>query len=251
MPRQQQGSGQLGESKTLANGAVGQYTLNATGKKVFRIVSGATDGMVAARAGRGAGRPAVSQAAAQKAFDAYYKRTRKVSRGPRKGQPVYKSPRGRKAARTYDLGHTSQSVVGSTLYTARHGPRLHDYTGVDTGTKTRAPSSAAQQAALAAGRAALAAARQGGGRQQQGGGCRLNPASGRCRKHEGPDGDGCMQGPNKCRLAKNLTKAYAPKRQATPKQLAALAKARAARAAKKSGGAYYWADDGTMKMVRH
>lgn len=94
-----------------------------------------------------------------------------------------------------------------------------------------------QLAALAKARAARAAKKQAGGFffEQLGGGCRVNPASKRCKQYEGqPDDDLCMMGPYKrCRKSAGLAKAYTPKRKPTPKQLENLAKGRAVRAQSK------------------
>ena len=114
------------------------------------------------------------------------------------------------------------------------------------------PATEKQLAALAKARAARAAnvaakatakKRQSGGYYQQvggyyeheqlGGGCHKNAASGRCKQYEGEDVDDCMVGPlGRCRTGKGLKKAYDVKLPATSAQLAALTKARAARAAK-------------------
>jgi len=66
---------------------------------------------------------------------------------------------------------------------------------------------------------------------QHAGGCRRNAATKRCRQYSDQSDDSyCVQGPNgRCRSQKGLAKAYTPKRKATPAQLAALAKARAAK----------------------
>jgi hypothetical protein len=84
---------------------------------------------------------------------------------------------------------------------------------------------------------------------QYGGGCRMNAKTERCNKYNGPDVGQCIQGPNRCRTSKNLAKAYTPKRKATVKQLAALKKARAVRAAnlaaKRQSGGYYMSGGGT------
>jgi len=56
----------------------------------------------------------------------------------------------------------------------------------------------------------------------------------RCAKYDGPDIDDCTVGRHgRCRSATKLSKAYTPQRRAaTPAQLSALEKARAARKAK-------------------
>lgn len=96
----------------------------------------------------------------------------------------------------------------------------------------------AQLAALAKGRAVRAANKAA---PQNGGGCKLSPKTNRCRKvGKGPDVAPCVQGPNRCRLAKNLKRAYNVSKQATPAQLAALKRARDARAAKVQSGGYWF-----------
>lgn len=85
----------------------------------------------------------------------------------------------------------------------------------------------------------------GGYYEQLGGGCHKNATSGRCKQYEGEDADDCMLGPmGRCRNGTKLAKAYAVKLPATEQQLAALAKARAVRAAKaaakkRQSGGYY------------
>jgi hypothetical protein len=64
-------------------------------------------------------------------------------------------------------------------------------------------------------------------------GCKLNTATSRCHGYDGPDKMGCTKAPTgRCRLTTALQKAYTPKRQATPAQLAACKTAREAKAAK-------------------
>src|SRR3990167_3724484 len=48
---------------------------------------------------------------AQRAFEKFYNPSTQITRGPRKGQPRFKSPRGVKMAKTYDQNHTSRTVT--------------------------------------------------------------------------------------------------------------------------------------------
>ena len=155
-----------GSERTLANGAVvakfrvGPKKDGTPSMPVTRIVSapsgpGAMDGVRAFKT------VAISSEQAQAAFNRFYARTQKHRRGEVKGTPLFKSVRGRKAAKTYDLGHTSARVVSDARYLRPLGPRSYDFTGVDTGSKVRAPLTAAQRANLAAARAKLAAKRTG------------------------------------------------------------------------------------------
>ena len=74
---------------------------------------------------------------AQRAFNKFYDPSTKFIRGPRKGQARFKSPRGVKAARTYDLNHTVRPdrIVTDTRYLLN--PGRWDFVGVDTGPKVR------------------------------------------------------------------------------------------------------------------
>lgn len=120
--------------KVLANGAVAGYVM-VDGKEKWRIVSGASkDYLAGVRRVKGSPHKALSPKAAQLAFNRHY--------GPR-GLKHYASPRGQKAARTYDLNHT-KNVVGDIRY--RRSPHRFDYQGVDTGAKVRAARSPAQKA---------------------------------------------------------------------------------------------------------
>jgi hypothetical protein len=157
-----------GSERTLANGArVRQVRVRkldgSLSAPVTRIISGATN-MAAVRAFKNV---AISSEQAQAAFNRFYGRTQKHHRGAVKGTPIFKSPRGRKSAKTYDLGHTSAKVVSDARYLRPIGPRSYDFTGVDTGSKVRKPLSANQLTALATARAKLANKRaQRGGNQQ-------------------------------------------------------------------------------------
>lgn len=151
--------------KTLPNGAKGAYynILTKDGKpaRVFRIFESSPAAVQRALAARKNPRK-ITQAQAQQAFDKFYARTRTIKRGPRKGQPRFASPAGRRRARTYDVNHRGKKVVDDARFL--HNPHAYDFQGVDTGAKARKPLSAAQQAALARGRAALQAKRgQAGG----------------------------------------------------------------------------------------
>jgi len=152
-----------GTDRTLANGAVGAFfnvvTKDGTPTRVFRIHSAAgPKGSAAAKAQTAAARAArsnprqITQAQAQQAFDKFYSRTRTIKRGPRKGEPRFASPRGRKAAHTYDLTHTTSNpdkIISDARYL--HNPSGWEFRGVDTGNKVRKPLSAKQVAALKSG----------------------------------------------------------------------------------------------------
>lgn len=158
-----------GTDRVLNNGATGAYftkvKADGTPAQVFRIYKAAgpkgSDAAIAqtaaARAARSNPRQ-ITQAQAQQAFDKFYNRTRTIKRGPRKGQPRFASPRGRAAARTYDLTHTSNNPkkrVTDARYL--HNPHAYEFQGVDTGNKVRKPMSAAQRAALQRGQDAIKA----------------------------------------------------------------------------------------------
>lgn len=159
-----------GTDRVLANGAKGAFfnTVNKEGKpaRVFRIYEAAgpkgspeaKQQTAAARAARANPR-VITQKQAQQAFDKFYARTRTIKRGPRAGQPRFKSPAGRKRAMTYDLNHRGKKVVNDARYL--HNPHAYDFQGVDTGVKPVKKASPKQLAALAKGRAALAARRRG------------------------------------------------------------------------------------------
>ena len=92
---------------------------------------------------------------AQRAFEKFYNPSTQITRGPRKGQPRFKSPRGVKMAKTYDQNHTSRTVT-DTRYL--RNPGRWDFAGVDTGSKVRKPPTEAQlraRQALATRRRAL------------------------------------------------------------------------------------------------
>lgn len=166
MPYNQKGGRKLsradlipGTQRTLANGAIAGYVMK-NGSRVFRIVESSRAAVAGAQAARRNPRQ-ITKAQAQDAFDRYYNRTRTVKRGPRKGSPRFKSPRGRRAARTYDKQHRGANVVSDARYL--HNPHAYDFQGVDTGSKARKALSPKQRAALAAGRAKRAANLQRGG----------------------------------------------------------------------------------------
>lgn len=160
--------GVLGEQREVAPGVIGEFVnvnkkgepiRNKAGQQmtVFRIVSSTPAAAEKARMARSNPRP-ISQDEAKAAFEKYYARTRTIKRGPRKGLPRFKSPRGRRAARTYDLNHTSPGKDGKRMVKdARylHNPNRYEYEGVDTGSKVRKPLTQKQQDVLARGQAAL------------------------------------------------------------------------------------------------
>jgi hypothetical protein len=139
--------------RVLKNGALGAWfnTVTKDGKhaQVFRIYKSSPEAMQVAINARKHPRP-ITQAQAQKAFDSFYARTRTIKRGPRKGQPMFKSPAGRKRARTYDLTHTSKKVISDARYL--HNPHAYDFQGVDTGSKPRKVPTQKQLDNLAEGR---------------------------------------------------------------------------------------------------
>jgi hypothetical protein len=149
-----------GSERTLANGATGASfrvtKQDGSQGTVFRFIDSTEAAAANARAARSNPR-AISGAQAAQAFERYYRRNRAVKRGPRKGEPRWKSPRGRKQSMTYDKNHRSGKVVADARYLSN--PRSYDFQGVDTGSKARKPLSVAQRAALAKGRAALASKR--------------------------------------------------------------------------------------------
>lgn len=122
----------------LRNGALAGY-VKVKGKYLWRIVEGANDEHMA-RIQRKRGEKVVhrkiSPKMAQLAFDRHYHEDRWAKSG-------YKSLRGLKQARTYDLNHT-KNVVDDARY--RRSPHRYDYQGIDTGSKTRAPRSQDQLA---------------------------------------------------------------------------------------------------------
>ena len=142
----------VGQRVHLSNGVPAVVAQTKSGAKRLQFVKAQSAqeaeaqvnaALAAGEAKRARSSTPLAPAAAQEAFDAYYKTTRHFSKGPRKGQRVYKSSRGRKMARTYDLGHTKKGAVISDMrYAGRHGPRLYDYQGVDTGKKVRKVSAA-------------------------------------------------------------------------------------------------------------
>lgn len=81
------------------------------------------------------------------AFNKYYAGP-VVPVGPQSGKPVFKSLRGMKAARTYDLNHTGRMAKSAQQY--ERNPHRYDLQGVDTGAMVRKPPTAKQLAARAA-----------------------------------------------------------------------------------------------------
>ena len=146
-----------GNGRQLANGAMAGYVNGPNGKPVWRILSGADAGYMRSIAQRGPRTyPAISPKAAKRAFNRHYNKS-----------PRYKSPRGRKQARSYDLGHRAPRVVTDSRY--RRSPHRFDYPGVDVGAKPNTKLSGAKLAA-AQRRAAMARrARELGSGSQAGG----------------------------------------------------------------------------------
>ena len=159
-----------GSRKTLPNGSVvvkvvGTKKDGQLSKPISRIVKGSPKSASTARTGKSAPTTRTRKSApitieqAQRAFDLFYKRTRTLKSGSRAGTPLFKSPSGRLAARTYDLGHTGK-VVADRRYLTPMGPYRYDFKGVDTGRKARKVPTSKQASTLAAARAKLAAKRQ-------------------------------------------------------------------------------------------
>src|SRR3989338_2298200 len=89
----------------------------------------------------------------------------------------------------------------------------------------------------------------GGAKSQPG--CHMSLKK-RCAGYDGPDADGCVKGPDeRCRLSTGLRRAYNVRKPASAKQLAALAKARAARARKalQKGGNFDGASGGARRRA--
>ena len=130
----------VGEVVQFKNGALakkqpnGQLRIQA-GWKLEKAWSASN-----AKFGRTKGQRAVyndlSPRAAKRAFNRYYNE-KHVGK-------VFKSSRGMKQSRTYDLNHTGDRVIADTRY--RRNPKRFDYRDVDTGDKKRKPRSAAQKA---------------------------------------------------------------------------------------------------------
>lgn len=143
-----------GTERTLPNGAVGatyrMRTKDGRDATVFRILRSTAAAAQAARDVRSNPRQ-ITQAQARDAFKRYYARTRTIKRGPRKGTPRFASPRGRKAAGTYDANHSGKQVISDARYL--HNPHAYDFQGVDSGALPRKRVTPSQAAVLAAGRA--------------------------------------------------------------------------------------------------
>ena len=145
-----------GAGKRLNSGALAGYVETPQGLR-WRIVEGPgpSDMDKLAEARKRRGKKEISLRAAKRAFNRYYNE-KNVGQGK-----VFKSSRGLKQSRTYDLNHASPRRTNSSY---RRSPHKFDYPGLDDGPKTRktrAPT-AKQLAALAAGRAKRASKRGGG-----------------------------------------------------------------------------------------
>ena len=103
---------------------------------------------------RAAKKRPITQAEAQAAFNRFYKSraNSRMTRGPNKGALRFASPRGRKAAMTYDLNHSSKPSRVITDARYLRNPGRWDYPGVDTGAKVRkvSPKQLANQQRFAA-----------------------------------------------------------------------------------------------------
>merc|ERR1712216_668847 len=130
----------VGEVVRFVNGAHAEKQANGR----FKIVKGgkldrawaASNAKFGRTKGQRAQYNTMSPRAAKRAFNRYYNEKHVGT--------VFKSPRGLKQSRTYDLNHTGSRVVGDSRY--RRNPKRFDYDGVDTGSKVRKPRSAAQKA---------------------------------------------------------------------------------------------------------
>ena len=216
--------------RTLANGAVAGYVMNAEGKKVWRIVDASgvdMSGLRDAKDGRYS-KKELTPNAAQNAFDRHYSE-KNVGQGKR-----FKSMRGMRQARTYDINHTSNKhVVSDARF--RRNPGKYDFVGLDTGNKVRAPRSPAQRANDERLRANPPKRVMRGGAD-----CKFNPATLRCGKEGTEHPEWCEahvspKGRNTCVKSKAGRK-EAPKnsRPVTEAQRAALARGRATAAANRA-----------------
>ena len=159
-------------------GAQGAFGINENGKRVWRIIKGASPETMARI--RQIPSKELSLKEAQSRFNKAY--------GP-KDLKNFKSERGQKQSRTYDLNHADKIDT-----TVRYNPRRSDYPGVDDGDiiRQKNPANVARGRALAARnkvikdakdaaerrRNTAAAATEGnqlGGRR-----CAVNTKSGRC-----------------------------------------------------------------------
>ena len=178
-----------GNGRQLSNGAMAGYVRGPAGKPVWRILSGADAGYMRSISQRGPRTyPKISPKAAKRAFNRHYNKS-----------PRYKSPRGRKQARSYDLGHRSPRVVTDSRY--RRSPHRFDYPGVDVGAKPNTKLSGAKLAA-AQRRVAMARRARGLGSSSQAGGadCGFNSATRACSKTATANPEWCEVGPKgRCR----------------------------------------------------
>ena len=214
--------------RTLANGAVAGYVMNAEGKKVWRIVDASgvdMSGLRNAKDGRYS-KKVLSPRAAKAAFNRHYSE-KNVGEGK-----AFKSMRGMRQARTYDENHT-KNVVSDARF--RRNPAKYDFEGLDTGDKVRAPRSPAQRANDERLRANPPKRAMSGGAD-----CKFNPATKRCGKEGTEHPEWCEahvspKGRNTCVKSKAGRK-EAPKnsRPATEAQKAALARGRATAAANRA-----------------
>ena len=136
--------------KTLKNGAQGRFKIE-NGKKVFRIIKGAsTAQMVRVRSARGKAPRALSAKAARAALTRHFNR-KKVS------------PRGRAIAMGREMCRADRPSVRDTRYSKKGGPGRFNFPGLDDGSNCKGTvrrqskkASAKQAAALAKGRAVRA-----------------------------------------------------------------------------------------------
>jgi hypothetical protein len=201
-----------GNGRQLANGAMAGYVNGPAGKPVWRILSGASKDYMRSIARSGPRTyPAISPKAAKRAFNRHYNKS-----------PRYKSPRGRKQARSYDLGHKAPRVVTDSRY--RRSPHRFDYPGVDVGAKPNTKLSGAKLAAAQQRAASARAARS----QAGGADCGFNYVTSRCSKAGTENPEWCEVGPKgKCRKSP-------AGRKNSPKNAKNVAKGKALAASRKS-----------------
>merc|ERR1711934_568999 len=206
----------VGEVVQLKNGAHAEKQANGR----FKFVKGGNVDMAALRARRSGPRKRNTNSV----------KGNKNIMGRYYNKKAYKSPARRAAAIKRDMCHKGKSVVNDSRWA--QNPRRHDLEGFDDGSlcdsptsyKYRAPS-AKQAAALARGRAKRASMRGGAD------GCGFRASSMRCAKGVETNEEWCQMG-KKGRCVKSPAgRKSAPRRKASAKQLAGLAKGRASRAA--------------------
>lgn len=185
--------------KTLANGAVAGFVIDDQGREVFRIIEGGNPPTGAQRKHK-----SISPAKAQAAFNKYWGARRSAAFGnPKKLRAV-------NAAKKRDLAYGSPSrKVSTRTYLAN--PGRYDFEGVDFGAKRYPKATGKRLSALNANRAKLG-------------------AKGSATRKAAARKAAATRAANRAAV-KGMSR---DKKAASPKQLAALKKARAAR--KQKGG---------------